>query len=264
MQLRVTSVSTTVGFFVLVLGAAFALGGCAHTSPKKELTKTERARIYVEMANGLLDEGDPTSALENLFRAEAEDPKLPEIHHSKALVFFARKNYLEALKEAEKAVELAPNYSVAQGTLGKLLLDQGRLDEAVSHLNVAAADPVNREMFKPLSLLGVIYYKKNDFQKASEFFTRAIDSSPTSACIAYYYRGHLHLRDSQFDEAIRDYGQASTRFCAGFAEAQLAIGIAFEESKRFDQARKKFLEVEQRYPNSRSADQAMKRLRTLP
>ncbi|MGK5089234.1 tetratricopeptide repeat protein [Bdellovibrionota bacterium FG-2] len=260
MQLRVTPVFC----FSVFLALALACGACSHAPTKKELSKTERARILVEMANGLLDEGDPTSALESLIRAESEDPKLPEIHHSKALAFFARKNLAEALKAAEKAVELAPTYSSAQSTLGKLLLDSGRMDEAILHLNIALADPVNRELFKPLSLLGVIYYKKSEFSKAGEFFNRAIDSAPANACIAYYYRGHLHLRDSQFEDAIRDYDQASKRFCGAFSEAHLAIGITYEESKRFELARKKFLEIEQRFPNTRSAEQAMKRLRTLP
>ena len=84
------------------------------------------------------------------------------------------------------------------------------------------------------------------------------------SCVAYYYRGHLNLRENRFKEASRDYEHATQKFCAGFADAHFALGVAYLRNKQYDLARKKFLEIKQRYPNTEMADQAMDRLRYIP
>jgi type IV pilus assembly protein PilF len=258
LKLTVQSLST------LLLSASI-LSACATSSDgKRDLTRTQRAEMLIEIANGALNEGDPTGALEHLMRAEREDPNLADLHHSKALAFFAKHDLPTAILEARKAVALKPGYSDANNTLGKLLMDQGKNAEAATFLSRAATDPLNRDAYKALTSLGIMSYRRGDYDKSEGYLSRAIEAAPTQACVAYYYRGHLQLRESHFDEAVRDYDQAGKRMCGGFADAQLAIGIAYERNQQFELARKKFLEVQNRYPKSKIADQAMTHLRTLP
>jgi Tfp pilus assembly protein PilF len=249
------------------LSAVVALPGCASaptSEKKKEPTATERAQMLVEIANGSLTEGDATGALETLMRAEKEDSSLPELHHSKALAYYFKKDLTSAIEEARKAVELKPNYSDANNTLGKLLVDTGKGREAVPYLEKAANDPINREAFKPLTLLGMMSYREGQYGKAEGYLSRAIEAAPTGACVAYSYRGHLRLRESRFREAVKDYDSAGKRMCASFVDAHMAMGIAYERSKQYDLARKKYLEIQDRYPNTQFADQAMNHLRSLP
>lgn len=252
---------------VLAVSALFS-GACATGGPgkheKKEPSRTERARMLVEVANGALSEGDPTGALENLLRAEREDAKLPELHHSKALAFFMKHDLPAATAEARKAVELKEDYTEANNTLGKLLMDQGKALEATPFLSRAANDPIYRESYKPLTNLGILEYRRGDTAGASRYFSRAIEAAPSLACIAYYYRGHIHMKDSRFREAVADYDNAGKKACAGFADAHLAMGLAYERNKQFDLARKKYLEIQNRYPNTKVAEQAVSHLRYLP
>lgn len=249
---------------VSVMLAACATPRGSSDSKKKELSHNELARMYVEIANGALMEGDATGALESLFRAEKEDSSLPELYHSEALAFFMKHDEQTALLKARKAVELKPDYSDANNTLGKLLIDMGKSDEAIEPLTRAANDPIYRSAFKPLTNLGIIYYRRGKYDRADYYMSRAITEAPTAACVAYYYRGHIRLHDSQFQDAVSDYDNAGKKTCAGFADAHLAMGIAYERGKQYDLARKTYLEVENRFPNTKVAEQAMNHLRFLP
>jgi Tfp pilus assembly protein PilF len=251
---------------LVTLTALFVLSACATSHPKKspELTQLQRARLLIQVADGALIENDPTAALEALIQAEAADPSLPEIYHSRALAFYAKNDFQTALFNAQKAVSIAPKYPDANNTLGKILVDLGRFNEAIAPLSRAADEPLYREAYKPQTTLGILYYRESNFPKATSYFERAIQSGGDQACIAYYYRGHLKLRDGEYSAAIRDYTQATKKMCGGFADAHLAIGIVYERTKQYELARRTYLEVEQRYPNTKASDQAINLMRALP
>lgn len=248
---------------VIATFALLTISACS-SMPESKVTGADRARMLVEIANGAIAEGDPTGALQNLARAEAEDDSLPELHHSKALAYHLRREPAKAIQCARRALELKPEYADANNTLGKLLLDDGKLTDAEAPLMIAAENPLYEEAFKPLTNLGILHYRQNQWEKSQSYFDRAILASPQAACIAYYYRGHLELKQSQFNEAVRDYQQASRKLCTGFLDAHLALGIAYERGRQYSEARKKFLEIQQRYPNTKVAEQAVSHLRTLP
>jgi Tfp pilus assembly protein PilF len=247
----------------VVLAGMILLSACA-TSSQPELTSEGRARLLLQIANAALIENDPTGALETLMRAENEDPDMPEIYHSEALAYYAKNDFQTALQRVQKAVKMAPRYSDANNTLGKILVDLGRYDEAIAPLQRAAREPLYREAFKAYTNLGILYYRKGDLDKARSSFEQAITAGHDQACIAYYYRGHLKLREARYSDAIRDYTQATKKMCGGFADAHLAIGITYKRTKQYDLARRTFLQIEQRFPNTKAADEAVSLLRALP
>jgi Tfp pilus assembly protein PilF len=249
--------------FVILL-SCLLLVACATAKPKPKVTPEEHARLLLNVANAAIIENDPSEAMEALAQAEAEDPDLPEIYHTRGLAYYNRGDMPAALAQIKKALKMSPEYIDANNSLGKILTDLGRYDEAVSPLQKAAHAPFYRDTFKPLTNLGILYYRKGELGKASDFFTKAVESGGEHACIAYYYKGHIELHDGHFTEAIKDYTSATKRWCAGFADAHLAIGITYERTKQYALARKTFVEVQQRYPNSKAADQAIDRLRELP
>jgi Tfp pilus assembly protein PilF len=216
------------------------------------------------MGNSALLEGDSIGALESFLRAEKEDSSLPEVHHAKGLAYFARKDLQSAVKSVRRAVQIKPDYSDANTTLGKFLMDQGKADEAIEYLTRASQDPLYRDSYKPLTQLGLIEYQKGRFSSAQTFFDRAIEESRSTACIAYFYRGHVRMREGKRAEAIRDYENASQKACAQFGEPRLAIALAYKKSGQLDLAKKHLLEVQNRYPGTKVADQAMNHLRQTP
>lgn len=235
-------------------------------SDGKRATPTEKARLLVQVANAALQEGDVSFAFEKLAEASRYDDSVPEIHHSRSLGYLARNELTEALDEVRLAVKLHPEYAEANTTMGKILMDLGRQKEAIPHLEKAAKNPVYKDSYKPLTLLGVIYYRMNMPDSALTNLTHAIDLSPMMSCLAYYYRGHIWLSKgaSGISRAIGDYEKSSTKICAGFGDAHFALGLALSKQKDFSRARKKFLEVRERFPETAFAKRALQELEKLP
>lgn len=250
--------------FACAIAGLVILSACATGGKKPEMSRTERARLLLQIANGAFAEGDTISALQHLHAAEKEDPSIPEIHHTRALAYFVKGEQSLAVESARLAVRLKPDYSDANNTLGKLLMDSGKPQEAIPYLQKAARDTLYRDSYKPYSNLGILHYRRGEFAKAMTYLDKAISQGQGTACVAYYYRGHLHLRASRFGAAISDYDSATRNACGSFREAHFALGIAYEKSGDLVKARRKFVEVQQQFPSSRVAAQAMSRLQALP
>lgn len=250
------------------LAIFLTIAGCSST-PKQSSQygalkpPRERAQLLIEAANGSLMENDPIGALQFLQRAEELDPKYAPIYHAKALAYSVRKDFPTALQEMKKSVDLDPENPFALNTYGKFLLDAGRLDEAEAPLLKAGNNPTFREAFKANSNLGILYYRKGDMERADQRFTRAINDDATNACIAYYYRGHIQVKNNQLLEAEKLYERATQKQCAAFADAHLALGMMYERQGKKDEARKKYLELKQNFPEAKASDAGMERLKRL-
>jgi Tfp pilus assembly protein PilF len=249
---------------LIALFAVFSLAACATTPEGKKLSTEDRAQLIMNVAAGDIEEGDPTGALIALQQAENLVPKSPELHHLKSLAFYYKKDIDAAVLEARKTAALAPNYSDANNTLGKLLIDQARYPEAIPYLKKAADDYLYRDAYKAQTNLGILYYKMGNFAQAETALNRAIETNSVMACAAYYYRGQIHLKNSLFETAVRDFEKATQKLCGNFEDAQFAIGVAYLRSKQYALARKKFLEIQKLYPDSAVADKAMEQLRYIP
>lgn len=252
--------------FSISIWLVLVLGACSspETAPHKEYTENEKAKLLVEVANGALAEGDWTGALQYLARAERLNKDMPELYHSRALAMYKKHDLKAAIEAAKKAIEIRPEYPEANSTLGKLLMEASLYKEAVPHLEKAANNPLYRDAYKALSNLGILKYRLGEYLQAETYFNRAIQDSPMEACIARYYRGHIKLRNSLYQEAIQDYSDATKKLCTSFGDAHLALGIAYEKNRQYDLARKTFLEIQRRYPNTKLAEQAVDQLKYLP
>ncbi|MCM0605040.1 MAG: tetratricopeptide repeat protein [Xanthomonadaceae bacterium] len=249
---------------IAVSALTFILSSCTTAPKKQQLTDADKAILFLTIANSALAEGDATGALASALDAEQLDPKNAAVHHTKALAFFAKKEMDQALSSARKAVEFAPNSPEGHNTLGKLLMDRGENDEAEKHFLLSVKDPLYRQSYKSATSLGIIHYRKGHLTTAQNFFNKAIQDSPLNACVAHYYMGHIWLQKGDIEKSIKGYEKASQKMCAGFAEAQFAIGVVYARNKQYDKAREKFVEVNKLFPDSKVSEQAVERLRYIP
>jgi len=240
------------------------LTACATSRKPKELSEDEQYGLYLQMGNATLSENDPTGALEWLLKAEKIKPEAAPVHHSLALAYYQKHLFSRALDEAKQAATLDSDYSEANNTYGRLLIEANQLYPAIPYLQKASLDPLYRDAFKALTNLGIVFYRLHQYSRAKDNFALAIETTPQAACVAYYYQGHLALRESNFKEAAKNYAKASQKVCTNFPDAHLALGIAYQDEHEYDLARKAYLEVEKDYPNTAASEQALNRLHTLP
>ena len=247
------------------VGFVLVLAGCAEEKTRfQKMSAFERSRMFVELANGALLDGDATGALQHLKQAEDEDDSLPELHHSRALALLKKRDLKAAIISAKRAVEIMPNYPDANNTLGKLLIDDGKYEEAKKPLKTAANNRLYREAYKAWTNLGILEFRQGNFLKAESYFDRAIQESDTLSCIAYHYRGIIKQRTNRNKSGIQDYRYATQRYCHAYTPAFFALARAYERIGATKQAKTVYLDLQKRYEGTETALKAIDELRRLP
>ncbi len=243
------------------------MSGCSSSNPgdsKGPLTSERKSELLVEAAQGALVEGDPIGCLQLLEQAEKLDDSKPELYHTRALAFFARKDQKSALENAKRSIEINPKFSPGQNTYGKLLFDLGRYDEAKVALARAASDQLYRDAYRANTTLGMIAYREQKFSASQQYLDRAVQDGKSQACIARYYLGHLAIRAKKnSQEALKQYREAVRGSCASFSEAHLAIAGLLQKMGQTQDARKKYLEIQNVFPSTEASQTAWARLKEM-
>jgi type IV pilus assembly protein PilF len=252
----------------LVASFSFTLWtGCATSkndhAPRK-LSKVERFNAAIDVASAAITEGDYTGALISLNEAQEIDNDSDRLHYLFALAYYNKGELAMATDSARTALEINPKFSSAKNTLGKLLMDQGYFLEAEKYLSEAARDLLNQEAHLAETNLGILNYKKGNPEKALIHLNKAIRNNPESTCIARYYRGKIELDRNEFDLAQSDFTASSKGYCARLSDAHLLLGKTFIRQRKFDQARAKFLELQQLFPHTESAKEAGIIIKEIP
>jgi Tfp pilus assembly protein PilF len=249
----------------LIALVAASLTACATTGGAGRADGNEkRASLMVAAALGALNENDAVGALQMLAEAERIEPDRADVHTARMMAFAAKGEPEEALASARRAHELAPEVPENQNNLGKHLVDAGKYEEAVPLLEKAAANHLYAESFKASTNLGIIHYRRGEDTAARARLEKAVRQAPNEACVAHYYLGHIELRAGRFDAAIGSYDRATRQLCASFSDAHYALGLAYERSRQYERARRKFLDISTLFPNSQVARRAMERLNRMP
>lgn len=99
--------------------------------------------------------------------------------------------------------------------------------------------------------LGAAWYGKGDYERAADFFERAIGLNPLYA-EAYNNLGVIHAKQSRFDKALALYRKA-VALNPGYATAYTNIGVAFFKMNRFQDAIDSFDDALAANPEHRKA-----------
>lgn len=106
---------------------------------------------------------------------------------------------------ARRAVEIAPEQPSFQHTLAYAYRQQGRLDEAARHYDIALELDAGR--LDSLLGLGAVQVLRGRLDEAKESFRRAVALRPDAAP-AYYNLGRVHEDSGELEEAARCYRHA--------------------------------------------------------
>jgi tetratricopeptide (TPR) repeat protein len=135
-------------------------------------------------------------------------------------------DHARAIKELERALELAPNDPQAESLLGWAQMLREQYDEALyTYYKVLSKDPNN-----PLARvnLGYICLKKGIFGEAIEHLSRAIrlDGDRKATLYAHFYMGLVYLEREMYDDA-RSFFQRTLELGPNMLEAYWEIGHTF-------------------------------------
>jgi len=139
--------------------------------------------------------------------------------------------------ERQNAPVASPDTSLGQATL---LMQQGKNDAALALLeSIAVADPTRRGVVRQM---GIAYYRKNDFLKATASFKKALEEDPGDneavqlLGLSYYLAGRPA-------EAIAPLEKVQTWYPSANVDASYILGICYIQTKDYPSARKAFAKM---------------------
>jgi type IV pilus assembly protein PilF len=242
--------------FLLLLAGLFLFSGCG---PDEK--NIQRADSHYGLGHHALQQGDPTSAVRELYEAEKLNPRDPAIQHLLGMALSAKGKYTDALEHYRKALELDPKYTEVHNAMGATYLEMGKWDEAIQEFNLVLKDFLYMTPFLVHNNLGWAFYKKGDLKNAVENYRKAIGMKPDFA-LAHYNLGIAYRDGKQTDQALAAFRQA-TRIVPGLVDAHFQLGKLYFETGKKAEAQKSFQEVVRLAPQSEAAQMAQQYLDLL-
>ena len=111
------------------------------------------------------------------------------------------KNYSEALESLKQAIELDPNNSIVLHQLGAMMNEQKSL-ECVKFYEKCLE--INNSSYLAYNGLGNFYLKTNQFAKAENYYTKAIEINPKRSAKIYKNRAYLREKQNKNSDAKED------------------------------------------------------------
>jgi type IV pilus assembly protein PilF len=178
----------------LGLMLAAVLAGCAGTGGggEREIRTAsdlgdaeKRARVRLELAGLYFGRGQPTTALDEIKRALAAKPALPEAYSLRGLVYGSMGEVALAEESFQRALQLAPRDGDTMHNFGWFLCQQRRWPEADTQFANALAQPGYREQVRTLLAQGVCQARAGRWAEAERTLSRSYELDPGNPFTAY-------------------------------------------------------------------------------
>ena len=173
----------------------------------------DTAKLHMYLGRAYRDGGFVERSVDELKRAVALDPTVPEVHYFLGLAYLGRdgeSGFPAAVPEFRAELKKNPNDHRSRYLLGYILLKQHNLQEAEVQLNRAVAlDPRNPD---PLIYLGQLYSETDRASEAEETLRKAIALTDDVSRNDYQIsRAHYLLGRILLNRGRRDEGQQELR-----------------------------------------------------
>lgn len=237
-----------IGYLLLTTICLSSLIGCAAPSTTVVNDDNRQFEAQRNLGEAYLKEGDYTSALRELLKAEALEPNDPYLHNSLGTVYAAKERLDLAVEHYKKALSLKPDYAPARNNLGSVYLLQKDWDAAIDCLKELTGNLLYATPHFPRYNIGWAYYNKGDFAQAERYYQEALDFEPDFAR-ALWGMGLVSLTSGKTREAI-GYLEKAVQKEPQFARAHLDLGEAYLRNGQKDKALKAFQRAMDLSPNS--------------
>jgi tetratricopeptide (TPR) repeat protein len=158
---------------------------------------------------------------------------------------------------ARAFLDVFPTYGPAWHRLGQALGAIAHYEEAQQALQKAIEHCPTEQLGLPYAAMGCLFRESGDYNRAAEWFHRAIEAAPDD-CIGHIHLGGLLARQGRLVEA-EEVHRAGTRCTDGCVEeAFLNLGLVLRARGRFTEAAECFEEALRRDPDYRDAKRALR------
>jgi len=207
------------------------------------------AIIYYERANYAFDQGDFVTAIEDFQKVIELEPSNSRAYNNLGLAYAALGRDEDAINAYNSAIEYDRDYVRAYKNRLVLLEKHKRLPELVSsYARLAELEPLQAATYHYLR--GVALRSLNDNQGARQAFDLALAADP-ELNDALYERGLLNFAEGMLAEAIWDFDHALA-LSPRAANVYYARALALQSLERHEQAIEDFSQALILQPNTPS------------
>ena len=249
------------------------LSACAHTPTPNEV---QEAKALYSGAKSLIEEKRYGDALQDLQKAEKLYPKDSKTQYLLGVVYFTgfgrtteAESHLRLALKYEQKKELVPQI---QNLLGVVLIEDGRPQEAVGHLEKARANLLYRTPWFAAQNLGLAYLRLGDAPRSIQFLTSALEQDP-NLCGAYSQLADAYEKSDKLEDSIstleRFFNHCQSETLKPyvpktlFASSLYQLGMYHLKNDDVESAKKTFSMCLEEYPALKIVDDCKKSLKLL-
>jgi Tfp pilus assembly protein PilF len=226
---------------------AALLFSCGHAGAARGASAERQSESEYDVARDLfLSRRDARGALEHAQKAVELNGDNAEAHHLVALLYLyfcagtpPDCRLSDAERAARKAVNVRPGFREAQNTLGVILIQQKRYDEAVAVLTPLANDILYQTPWDAWGNLGLALLEQGKVNEAIDALRRSIAAEPRF-CVGNYRLGLAYEKKGDMTaarEALTRAVETNRPECASLQDAFEARGRVLAKLKSCDLAK---------------------------
>lgn len=194
---------------------------------------------YNNLSNAFSKQGRVDEAIRTAQLAVGIQPDYGVAHYNLGNLYVRTGNFDLARRHFEVALELLPNYAEAHSNYGQFLAERGDLARGIEYFQKAIA--LNPSLSRAHLNLGVALAKSGRTDDALAPLQRAVALMP-EAVEPVYYAGSIYAALNRFAEAEAAFNQA-VRLQPDFAPAHQSLAQLLELQGRREQARLHYQEA---------------------
>jgi len=223
------------------LAAAVILLISAGVAVNWPLKKTPGAGAagYNNLANAYAKQGNIGAAIRSAEQALEVEPDFGVAHYNLGNLSAQQGNFDLARRHFEAALRLMPNYAEAHSNYGQLLAERGDIVTGVEHFRIAVQ--LNPMLSRAQLNLGVALVKQGKTAAAIGPLQAAAKLNPQSPQ-ASFYLGSIYAAENRYAEAEEYFNQA-LRIDANFAPAHESLAQLLSSQGKKDQALRHYQEA---------------------
>lgn len=240
--------------FVLTLAALF-ISSCSSNQLKDQTPDEKKAEVYYGQGTSELVNKNYGQALSYLTKAKELNPKDSKIRNNLGMAYFFRDQVALAEKELKESISLDKTNSDARLNLGSLYMSKERLKDARAEFETVANDLTFQNQFRNYYNLAILSLKEGDRREAFEYLTKSLKEKE-DYCPAHFKLGELYSEEYRYKDALASFKESGNGTCVNEPAPIYQQGITLLNMNKPSEAKKKFVEVQERFSATRFASMA--------
>ncbi len=246
---------------ILVCVLLALLAGCASSQKKISQAREKDPRYQYSLGVFYLNNGNADEAIEYLNRSLSLDPRNYLAYNARGLATAMKGNLPEAVKDYEKCLELAPDFSEARNNLGSVYQELGFVDKAEAEFLKVVNDRAYPTKELPNYNLARLYFTRGDLDQALAYDEAAIKLNVRFA-MAYNLKGLILEKQDRLDAAIDSFKQA-VKTVPDDLNFNFNLGEAYFRNKEWVSAEGVFQAILPRLTDAAQKDKALGYLKEI-